>query len=436
MDSYYDHFKEAGTELPYSPNHQIDDINAIKQVIETNNSLLVLGLSGSGKSSVLRFLVSNPAAAADNIFFVYIDCNGVDWDNTKGAIQEEIYGQLIDRLVTLKPKIPRGESVKDNLTLLMKALKKDGPKHLVIIFDRSELLLANLEIAFFDHLRALRDINPRLSYIFGGRYLDGGVFGELTDIIWEEPRWIGALSEEDARWTVTRHLTRLKLTLSETEIDKLINFAGHHPGLLKYACELVKLGKIDLNDDDGNIVNQMLITNSVGKQCQDLWQDLSLKAQNILRQIAQSQKVTASSDTRRLVNCGILKDSVSNEFEFESPVFKHYVTTLGATPLDIKQGVVFKGSDALNLSKEEFELFQILWNEKPNVVSQDMISEAIWPDTKGAVTPQMITNVVKRLRDKLGDKSYIVNEHGRGYRFIQGTAPPPRLDTHTATQRT
>lgn len=433
----YTHFKEAGTELPYSPDHQINDIRAIKQVIETNNSLLVLGLSGSGKSSVLRFLVANPAVQSDDMFFTYVDCNGLDWNTTEEIIQEEICIQLIERLVTLNPQVSKGERIKDNLRLLMKELNKNGPKHLIVIFDRSELLQSNLGEVFFDYLRALRDINPHLSYVFGGRYLNPSMFGELTDILWDEPHWIGALSTDDAKWTITRHLTRLKMSLKEEESNKLLICVGHHPGLLKYACELVKAKKVDLNDSEPEVIDQILTTFSIQNQCQNLWQELSLEAQNILRQVAQNKKTTTSLPAVKwLIRCGILRKSKNNDFEFVSPVFRRYVQFLGPPPLSVEQGMVFKGTEAINLSREEFELFWILWQKKPNVVSQDLISDAIWPKEQGAVTPQMITNLIKRLRDKLGDKHYIENVRGRGYQFIQGTAPLPRSDIYTSTRRT
>jgi DNA-binding winged helix-turn-helix (wHTH) protein len=85
--------------------------------------------------------------------------------------------------------------------------------------------------------------------------------------------------------------------------------------------------------------------------------------------------------------------------------------------------MVFKGSEPLTLSKEEFRLFQVLWEHQPYLVSHDDIADAVWPRAHGEVSPQMITNLVKRLRDKLGDNRYVESVRGRGYRFVQGQRP-------------
>lgn len=432
MDSFYSHFKEAGKELPYSKDHQAEDIKAIKQVIEINSSLFIFGHSGSGKSSVLRFLVSNPAVQSDNMFFVYIDCNGLDWDNTIEAVQEEICIQVIERLQTLNFAVPEGDRPKAYLKALVKEFSKQTAKHLVIIFDRSELVQSNLDTSFFDYLRSLRDLNGRLSYIFSGRLLNQTKFGELTDILWGEPHWIGSLSVEDAKWTIKRHLIRLKIDLTEDEIDKLLACTGAHPGLLKYACELVKSGKVKLDTPKADIIVVMLATDLIQRQCQDLWQDLDLKAQQALRDL-DPEETNPPPIVDWLVRCGVLTKTEDGKVVFVSPIFEGYVSRLGPPPLMVRQGMVFKGAEVMSLAKEEFALFWKLWEMQPNIVSKDQIIDAVWSENY-EISDQMITNIVKRLRDKLEDNRYINNVRGRGYQFIQGSAPLPRSDSDTSKQ--
>ncbi len=423
----YVHFKESGMDLPYSPDHHVKDINFIKQVIKTNNSLLVLGLSGSGKSSLLRFLVSNPSVQSKDMVFIYIDCNRIDWDRKTEAIQEEIFGLIVEHLIAQGLSdwgIGRARPV---LQYLLEELALNGPTHLVIIFDRSELLQQVLSQPFFNHLRALRDLNPRLSYIFGGRHLNPETFGELADILWHEPRWIGALTLDDARMTINRHLTRLEIGLEAEEVEKILTCVGRHPQLLKYACELVKADMINLNDSEMKIVKQLAESSQVKRQCMDLWQDLSFEAQNMLRGLTLGQESRPSPIVEWLVDCGILNNFENGgKVTFNSPVFEVYVSNLGPPPLTLENEIVFKGAETLDLSKEEYELFKILWDNQPQVISTDQISETVWSNAQGEVSPQMITTLVKRLREKLGDTRYINNIRGRGYQFVQGTAPLPR----------
>ncbi|MFQ5580723.1 MAG: winged helix-turn-helix domain-containing protein [Nitrospiria bacterium] len=429
-ESPYAHFKESGRDLPYPPNHHAQDVQAIKRVISTNNSLLVLGLSGSGKSSVLRFLVSNPAVQEEGMVFVYIDCNLLDRDQSREIVQEEICREILEHLYLqniggTKPP-PTTDQARQALQNLMKDISREGANHLAVIFDRSEVLQRELGKSFLNYLRGLRDINPKVSYIFGGRNLDTKAFGELADILWTEPHWIGALSQADGQMTIRRHLQRLDINLVGEEIDKMLDCVGRHPQLLKYACELVRAGGLDLNEEVGEILPQLLETPSIMHQCQDLWRDLSFAAQDTLRQLVQGESLKPAPIVDWLTRCGILEYAAPDRVVFTSPLFERYVADLGPPPLALKEGIVFKGSRELILSKEEFALFKVLWDSRPQIVSSEQISEAVWPDAGGETTPQMITNLVKRLRKKLGDKHYIENLHSRGYRFTQGTAPLPR----------
>jgi DNA-binding winged helix-turn-helix (wHTH) protein len=134
------------------------------------------------------------------------------------------------------------------------------------------------------------------------------------------------------------------------------------------------------------------------------------------------------------VSSGILEYIGNGKLEFTSRLFKRYVIKLGLPPLIVMDGMVFKGSKTVILSKEEFNLFKILWDNQPNVVSHDQISNFVWLEEKEeGISQNMITVLVMRVRDKLGDNNYIESVRGRGYRFVQGTAPLPRSSAHTST---
>ncbi len=422
QDNLYNYFKES----LYPQNHYTEEIQAIKQIIENYSSLFIMGISGAGKSNLLRFLVSNPAVQIKNTVFIYVDGNSLDWHQDQATLQEEIL-TLIKQDLAVQCRLPQNSGpARYILRVWMTELSKNGPTHLVIVFDRSELLQQGLEKTFFDYLRALRDINPRLSYIFGGRNLLPEAFGALTDTLWNEPYWFGPLSIEDARLAIKRHLNRLGIELEEAAIEKLLICVGRHPGLLKYACELVQVGRVNLKIDNSTIIEALLAAPVIERQCRDIWQDFDLATQDLLRHVARDEAPDSPATIEWLTRCGILEPGAKGRARFTSALFKKYVAGLGPPPLRISDGLVFKGSAAINLSREEFRLFATLWDNQPNVVSHDQISQTVWPEVQGEVTPQMITSLVMRLRDKLGDSQYIDSVRGRGYRFNQGTAPLPR----------
>lgn len=324
----YQHFKE----FAYPPNYHLKDIQAIKHIIKTKNSLLLRGLSGSGKSSVLRYLVSNPAIQSEDTVIIYIDCNGLDWEKDREDIQEEMCHQIIEHLhlhnIGQDVLFSNQKSARHKLRLLVQEMAVDGPDHIAIIFDRSELLEKELGSSFFNFLRSLRDINPSISFIFSGRVLTPEAFDELGDILWHEPHWIGALGSDDALMTIARHLKRLDLKLDTEKRGQLLRCIGPHPQLLKYGCELVSAKKIDLNDDEQDIIEQLLSSPLIERQCQDLWQDFDTEIQGALLGLARAEKPISSQIIKWLTMCGILDCAENGKIIFTSPLFESYVSQL------------------------------------------------------------------------------------------------------------
>lgn len=328
----YSHFKESG----YPPNFRQNDISTIKRIIKGKNNLLVLGISGSGKSNVMRYLVSNQAVQTPGRLYIYIDCNSLNREASKEVVEEAICCQIIKDFhaqdIGLMEFQPDQKLGREALSLFMQKIGPQ-PEHLVVVFDRSELLQQILGESFFDYLRALRDINPRLTYIFSGRKLELESFGELTDILWNEPYWIGALSFNQAMMALERHLGRLEITtLKAEEKDKLLQCVGYHPTLLKYVCELYLANKINLSDPNAKIIEQLLTAPLIQRQCREIWQELDFNAQAALRCLAQGETVTPSLVITDLSLCGILKNSNQGNLRFASPVFEKYVEQQGPPP--------------------------------------------------------------------------------------------------------
>lgn len=75
------------------------------------------------------------------------------------------------------------------------------------------------------------------------------------------------------------------------------------------------------------------------------------------------------------------------------------------------------------LSQQQFDLLRTLFHHQREVVTNEMISEALWPGAVGGVESAAIDNAISRLRARLTelDKSheYLETVRGVGRRFVQ-----------------
>jgi len=75
------------------------------------------------------------------------------------------------------------------------------------------------------------------------------------------------------------------------------------------------------------------------------------------------------------------------------------------------------------LSPQQFTLLEVLVDNDGNVVTNEAIADALWPEAAGGVENAAIDNAISRLRDRLAElddqHDYIETVRGVGKRFVQ-----------------
>lgn len=87
--------------------------------------------------------------------------------------------------------------------------------------------------------------------------------------------------------------------------------------------------------------------------------------------------------------------------------------------LDRQKVKVTKDGKEIFLSRTEFALLELLLSNQGNLLSQDQIMEAVWPQ-ESERTSEALRTCLKKLRVKIdnpNEPSLITNVHGIGYRF-------------------
>ena len=88
---------------------------------------------------------------------------------------------------------------------------------------------------------------------------------------------------------------------------------------------------------------------------------------------------------------------------------------VGNTVLDLDECTANVSGNAVELTKAEFRVLELLMSQPKRVFTKEQIYESAWYDD-GAVDDNTIRVIISRLRDKIGAE-HIKTIRGLGYRF-------------------
>jgi hypothetical protein len=426
----YDNLKESD----FPPHYRQEEMEILREAIKHQRSLFIAGLSGMGKSNLIRFFVSHPPQGTDVI--IHVDCNSIS-----AGSEEELYAAILDQLSLITDVdevdiIPDGWTLRRILKRYVRQLARAG-KHLVIVLDRFEQFTSQ-KTDLYNYLRSLRDsAGGRISYLLAARkYPPRASLKELGELFTSEPLWVGPLNFRDTCDSIERDAHRLGHTFDNEQKHKLYQLTGGHPGLLKNTCEMVAKGTIDLSQEQ--LADKFLQNRSISEGCRELWLDLSDTERSELGQSFSSLREVSKNVAQSLLTKGIVvegseKDSVNRHLF--SPIFRQVIQNLippvlSDTEIQIKiQGNrVLVNNRACPLSEKEFALFQILLKHRGAIVTYDQIASHVWPEYRGFVKDEMIHSlkfsIERKLKAVYDTENYIRTHRGRGYELLERITKP------------
>jgi len=119
------------------------------------------------------------------------------------------------------------------------------------------------------------------------------------------------------------------------------------------------------------------------------------------------------------------------------------IVQFGGVEVDMRLREVRRGSDAVRLQEQPFQLLALMLDRPGDVVTREDIRQRLWPDGTSVDFEHSVNAVVKRLRAVLGDDAaqprFVETLPRVGYRFIgaldgleslprrPAPAPRPRL---------
>lgn len=366
----------------YPPDYRLREVQYITASARAGASMALVGLSGSGKSNLLGFLVnqqdlhdSQPGSEKPVHFFL-VDCNRMDETAPQG------FFRLL--LKALQPE----SNIADNIDV--RVLEKALSKHLFektsicLILDRFDVLT---ELTSFTqiagNMRALRDaFKYHLSFVVAIRHLLVPN-NELAELFFGRTLWLGPLNYNDALWSARRDLQRMtNQPYTEQILDTLREISGGYPSLLRAVCEAYAQGaKPTLEEMSNHPV--------VEWRLREFWADGPQ-----VEELHQS----------KLLDIPLLQ---TGRFKIQQQ------------PIQKKAGF-----DTSLLTAKEYLLLEYLMARPSMVCGKDDLVQAVWPEEvifEKGVRDESLAQLIRRLRVKIepdpGDPKHIHTVAGRGYLF-------------------
>lgn len=435
----YDHYKEASLSLTY----RRKEIECIVAPLVTQRSVRVAGLSGMGKSNLLRFLVSHPqilennlALSATSVCFLYIDCNRL---NPISALSFYREGNF---LLHAEATTPASSDEYLAFKQFEAALRQLDQQTLVIlVVDRAENLYDKIGGDFFSQLRNLRDEARagRMIFILASRRPVGHLY-ELEKLF-SDTCWVGPLTVADEGEFLTRHEARLGINLGEELRQLLWRLSGGHPGLLKNGLEWMKRqGLENIPKDETHLTQNLLDHEPIQRYCRQLWGDLTPAEQGFLANLDSTSQESAV--VYLLKKSGLIIEE-KGELRIFSPLWEVYLKQntwlqqevkplqIELDPATRRVALQWRGKTAETVITRPlvFEFLRLLATAPGRIYSKDELISALYQDDKAPEVMddalfQLVTALRKSLDSLVQDlcpamtASSIQNVRGVGYQLI------------------
>lgn len=361
----------------YPEEYRQHEIASLLTWIQRGECAALLGLSGSGKSNLLGFMVYRASQMAYAPRLCLVDCNRVG-ESTKTA-----FYQVIAHAVDPALDLPAGSERQAFIgleNLIEDHLK--GSRKICLVLDRFDALYSWPDFSILaNNLRALRDrFKYQLVYLIAVRQpLDQR--NELAELFFGHTLWLGPLSPADGLWSVQRDLARYQRYPSKDNeagiAEKIVALGGGYPSLLRAICEAYA---------DGAALELESLRNSAAviRRVEEFWLD--------------------HPDREALLQVGLLNLPLLRQ----PPTRQDHLERFDTSQLTAKEAL----------------LLAYFRDHPEQVCDKDDLIQSVWPEDilfQVGVRDESLAQLIRRLRVKIepdpANPVHIQTIPGRGYLF-------------------
>ncbi len=429
------------TEMQYPLSFRTQEARLLGDNLQHRHSVEFIGMKRVGISNFLRFFLYHKDIKKQYLphdgknLFIPVDLNNLIereifpfWRLTFKRIVDTVENNLFDSAIKQKindlflSSIQSGDlfltfdGVRESLVQLVKA--NIYPTIFLLRFDR---LSEAATPEFFNNLQSLQDAtNQKLSYVFtSSRELDKlspTVFSRQAVSSFVNTLYIKPSGKADMDIIFETIAEKYNLSVPPTLKDILIDLSGGHLQYLQLSLtilhELSTKKKLATEDE---VIMAIESDERISLQSEELWESLTPEERDIAKRVDEGKKVTPSEKeaAKYLWNTGFVVEDHGMSHLF-SPLLSNFVEN--GEKKKNPEGV------AIEFSKKENMLFELL-SEHPNiVVEREKIVEEVWPEYKEyGVSDWSVDRLVARVRQKLKKRRSdveIITVRTRGYKLV------------------
>ncbi len=427
----------------YPEDSQHETVKKMLELIKKGGSIQLIGLPGTGRSNLLRFLSYNNNARVLHLsenykwfHFVYMDTSEMkgrsEADLIKFILISLSYSLSERNMKKEQEKIneflKEATDTKDEL-ILFQVLKKtidylSIEKELTVVFllDRFNTYIPSVSSTFFNNLRILRNrAKYRFSCVFSlerplSDVLETTVYTEFYEFIAENTLYLSLFNSTSNEFRLSYLEKISNKSLSENIKKELIRLTGGHGKLLRIGAEVILAEDVEPK----NLTTFLLNKKGILTTLLEIWNILTPVEQKAITHDAKSFPNDSYVVKSGLVKTGIIQIPL---FEKMIPTFPQPETEkLSYVP---ETNEILLGNESLTekFSPSEFRLLRFLMQQNERICEKEEIIEAVWREeqSREGVTDQALDQIIYRLRKKIeqdpNNPAHIMTIKGRGYKF-------------------
>ena len=326
--------------LDHPATYRQTEMAMLAQWLDIGASGIVMGLAGSGVSTLLRYFVHRPdivstyRAARQRVFLpIWIELQPMP-----EAVPSTLYRLFMRGMLEAAVRVPDILPPELLQTIQTQLHETDSfalqtalyavfthcqatQVGLVFVLDRADLLAGDVQAALSNTLRAIRDqFRDTIIYLLGMRitptYLETlYALGALGRLLSTHALTVGSLVEQDSRFVIASRTKSSGVMPTESEIQRFLALSGGYPTLLKAVIRwwLTKTPR----PPQAGWVGELTAEPNIQLRLREIWRCLSVQEQAALLALtggAASQQETAGRRVEiadqlgdRLVQMGILQ---------------------------------------------------------------------------------------------------------------------------------
>ncbi len=440
------------------------EIANVMECIEDGECCSIVGLSNTGKSTLLRYLLLPKVKSkhlgdrAEEYVFVYIDCN-LMLELTEQGFYELILRStvaelrklgieqgLLDRIEAsyrnlVNPANPFlvPLSFNEGLTAIGEAVQQ----RIVLLFDEFDEPFAGLDERIFLNLRALKDkYGPRLSYVVATDWPlrtphRGPKVAEFCELFDHNTLFLSTLGRDDARQSIAQFAKEEEVEFSADDVDFIVTQAGGHPGLLEATCHVLTEVSRDYpdsyRDQSYKLVHVRLDSDiNISTECAKLWNGLTAEEQEALVAFVSRPGELLDPELERSMRQRAIVEEKEGELAIFGRLFEGFARRQRllkrhepqGVRVDVDTGDVWVDRElAPDLTDLEYRLLLLLYGRLDKICDKYEIVESVWgQDYIDEVDDARIDKLVSRLRQKIepdpSEPRYLMTVRGRGYKLV------------------